>query len=77
MAVLIKDRRSGRYYQSFNQWTYDPDAAFDFDNRGRAVQWIQTVDLAQVEVVRVADRHLRQLLRRLPVSAAMPDDCRL
>lgn len=51
MAVLIKETQSGRFYRSFNKWTYDPATAFDFAEPARATKWIHAVNLIHVEIV--------------------------
>ena len=53
MGVLIRQIGNGRYYRSFKKWTDDPSVAFDFVEARRAADWIATVGLAGVIVVRV------------------------
>jgi hypothetical protein len=51
MRTLLRHTQTGFYFQGPGKWTDDPEEAYDFRFIDRAVGYIQTWDLAEVELV--------------------------
>ena len=50
MRTLLRDMQTGSYFQSPGIWTDDPEGAYDFRFTDRAVHYIETWDLREVEL---------------------------
>jgi hypothetical protein len=50
MRTLLRDTVNGLYFQGADNWTDDPDRAFDFRFTDRALRYVQTWQLNQVEL---------------------------
>lgn len=50
MRTLLKHTRTGLYFQGPDKWTDDPDFGYDFKFTGRALQYVATWDLTEVEL---------------------------
>ena len=50
MRTLLRDTVTGLYLQNTDKWTDDPDRAFDFRFTARALKYIETWHLNQVEL---------------------------
>jgi len=51
MRILVRHTKTGSYFQGLGTWTDDPDEAYDFRFKDRAIQHIKTWDLNEVELV--------------------------
>jgi hypothetical protein len=49
MRTLLRKKDTGLYFQGPDQWTTDPERAYDFRFIDRAVSFAQTWELKQVE----------------------------
>jgi hypothetical protein len=50
MRTLLRDTVTGLFLQSSDKWTSDPDRAFDFRFTDRALKYVETWHLDQVEI---------------------------
>lgn len=50
MRTLLRNRVTGLYFQGPDQWTSDPVAALDFKMIDRAVEFIETWRLRDMEL---------------------------
>jgi hypothetical protein len=50
MRILLRHKCNNLYLQGSDRWTKDPDAAFDFRFIDRALQFIKTSGLQDVEL---------------------------
>ena len=50
MKTLLRHTRTGLYYQGRDKWTNDPDQALDFRFIDRALTYIRTWQLKEVEL---------------------------
>jgi len=50
MRTLLKHARTGLYFQGPEKWTENPDFAYDFRFTERALQYVATWDLTEVEL---------------------------
>jgi hypothetical protein len=50
MRTLLRNRVTGLYFQGPDQWTSDPVAALDFKMIDRAVKFIETWRLTDMEL---------------------------
>jgi hypothetical protein len=50
MRTLLKHTRTGLYFQGPDRWTDNPEHAYDFRFTGRALQYVATWDLTEVEL---------------------------
>ena len=51
MRTLLRHKQSGTYFRGPDRWTDDPEEAYDFRFVERAVQYIETWHLDNVEMV--------------------------
>jgi hypothetical protein len=51
MRTLLRHTQTGSYFQGPGKWTDDPEGAYDFRFIDRAVRYIETWDLREVELV--------------------------
>jgi CheY-like chemotaxis protein len=51
LRVLVRNIRTGQYYQGPDAWTDDPDKALDFERTERAVQCALTMNTSPLKVV--------------------------
>ena len=52
MAVFLRHVRNGLLYARCQHWTLEPHEAFDFRTVRVAQEWIKTVQLNDVEIVK-------------------------
>ncbi len=50
MKTLLRHTRTALYFQSPSSWTTDPHNAYDFRFIDRAIQYVETWDLKEVEL---------------------------
>jgi hypothetical protein len=50
MRTLLRNRSSGLYFQGPDRWTSDPAEALNFKSIDRALKFIQTWQLQEVEL---------------------------
>jgi hypothetical protein len=50
MRTLLRNTVNGLYLQSPDKWTSDPERAFDFRFTDRALKYVETWHLNQVEL---------------------------
>jgi hypothetical protein len=50
MRTLLRHTQTGFYFQGPGRWTDDPEGAYDFRFIDRAVRYIETWDLREVEL---------------------------
>lgn len=50
MRTLLRHTGTGLYFQGPDKWTSDPDRAYDFRFIDRAVQFVDTWSLGEVEL---------------------------
>jgi len=50
MKTLLRHTRTGLYFQGPDRWTDDPERAYDFHFNERALQYVATWDLKEVEL---------------------------
>jgi len=50
MKTLLRHRRTGLYFQGPKRWTSNPQQAFDFRFADRAVHYVETWELKEVEL---------------------------
>lgn len=50
MRTLLRHKTTNLYLQSLDKWTADPELAFDFRFKDRAVNYIEMWHLEEVEV---------------------------
>jgi hypothetical protein len=50
MRTLLRHTRTGLYFQGPERWTADPQNAYDFRFTERALQYVATWDLTEVEL---------------------------
>jgi hypothetical protein len=55
MAILLRNTRTGLFYQGYNRWRMHPEEAFDFQTPARAARWIDAMQISCIEVVRLSD----------------------
>ena len=65
MRTLLRKVSSGLYFQGPDRWTGDPAEAFNFKSIDRAMNFIQTWHLQEVELA-FAFRGLREIKRVPP-----------
>jgi len=51
MKALLKNMRTGQYYETANRWRSEPDGAFDFQTVEQAKQFALMAEMEQVAVV--------------------------
>lgn len=51
MPIFIRNTRTGLFYSGFNRWSFETSEAYDFSELGRAINWINAVNLFEVEIV--------------------------
>jgi len=51
MKALLKNMRTGLYYETANGWITQPDGAFDFQTVEQAKQFALMAEMEQVAVV--------------------------
>src|SRR5438876_11072113 len=51
MKTIIRDSRNGTYFQGIEDWTENPQQAFDFKGPDRAIRFVRDAGLKQMEVV--------------------------
>ena len=50
MKTLLRHTRTGLYLQGPARWTTDPDSAYDFRFIDRAVHYVETWEMKEVEL---------------------------
>ncbi len=50
MRTLLRQSSTGRYCQGPDKWTDNPDRAYDFHFTDRALQYVETWHLQEVEL---------------------------
>ncbi len=50
MRTLLRHTGTGLYFQGLDKWTSNPDRAYDFRFIDRAVQFVATWDVTEVEL---------------------------
>jgi hypothetical protein len=55
MKTLLRNCRTGVYFQGLSNWTNDPHNAFDFKLPDRAVRFVRAAGLKNVEMVLAFD----------------------
>ncbi len=50
MRTLLRHTGTGLYFQGLDKWTSDPDRAYDFRFIDRAVEFVDTWTLTEVEL---------------------------
>jgi len=50
MRTLLRHKQTASYFQGPDRWTDDPEGAYDFRFIDRAVRYIETWDLREVEL---------------------------
>lgn len=53
MAILLRNTRTGFFYVGYNRWRVYPEDAFDFQTPERAIRWINSIQLSEVEIVQL------------------------
>ncbi len=66
MRTLLRHVRTGLYVQSTEQWTGNPEEAFDFKTMGQAIRFVEKAGLRKMELAFVSSQ--------LSQSAAVPLD---
>ncbi|MCX6929051.1 MAG: hypothetical protein NT154_38430 [Verrucomicrobia bacterium] len=66
MRTLLRNTTTGLYFQGPDQWTSDPAKALDFKMIDRAVNFIETWSLRDMELA-FSFRNYRQV-KRVPVE---------
>jgi hypothetical protein len=51
MKTLLRHRKTGLYFQGLHKWTNDPGVAVNFRFMDRALRFIETWQLKEVELV--------------------------
>jgi hypothetical protein len=51
MRTLLRNARTGAYFQGLADWTHNPREAFDFKMPERAIRFVRDACLDKVEVV--------------------------
>jgi len=72
MRTLLRHTQTGAYFQGPDRWTDDPEGAYDFRFIDRAVRYIETWDLREVELAlfsAIRSRSPWLLSTRLPRAA--------
>jgi hypothetical protein len=60
MKTLLRNVPTGLYVQSAQDWTSNPDEAFDFRTMSQAIRFVEHAELRQMELAFVSD-HLCRL----------------
>jgi len=79
MRTLLKHGPTGQYFRGLDDWTSDPEEAFDFENIARALRFAKKAGFADVELIlafdepveyaRVREKELRVALDSGPATA--------
>jgi hypothetical protein len=59
MRTLLRNRLSGQYFQGPDKWTPDPERAVDFRFIDRALHYVETWRLKDVELAFAFDHPLK------------------
>ena len=51
MRTLLRNIRTGQYFQSLEKWTSNPDEAHDFKHLGRAMKFAVKAGFTDMELV--------------------------
>jgi hypothetical protein len=70
MRVLLRSTKTNLFYESGSDWTADSEAAHDFGNSARAIQFVVEWRLLNVEVVLAFDDPHYNI--RLPLNRPDP-----
>jgi len=54
MKTLLRHASTGLYVQSADQWTGDPDQAYDFRTMSEAIRFVEKVGLSRMELAFVS-----------------------
>lgn len=68
MKALLKNMRTGLYYETANSWITEPDGAFDFQTVEQARKFALMAEMEQVSVVLSREQSGHEVA--LPVGAA-------
>jgi hypothetical protein len=68
MKALLKNMRTGLYYETANSWITEPDGAFDFQTVEQARKFAFMTEMEQVAVVLSCEQSGHEVA--LPVGAA-------
>ncbi len=66
MRTLLRKMSNGLYFQGPDRWTSDPGQAFNFKSIDRALSFIQTWRLQEVELAFAFNDRDRREVRRVP-----------
>jgi hypothetical protein len=67
MKALLKNMRTGLYYETAHSWITEPDGAFDFQTVAQARQFALMAEMEQVSVVLTCEQSNHEVA--LPVGA--------
>jgi hypothetical protein len=67
MKALLKNMRTGLYYETANSWISEPDGAFDFQSVEQARKFAFMTEMEQVAVVLTCGQTEHEVA--LPVGA--------
>jgi hypothetical protein len=70
MKVYLRDTESGSYYQEPSKWTPRQEAAHDFKQSARAVEWVFEAHLEHVEILLCYDDPRYDLILAVPRTSA-------
>jgi hypothetical protein len=56
MRTLLRHVRTGLYVQSAEQWTGNPEDAFDFKTMSQAIRFVERAGLRKMELAFVSSR---------------------
>ena len=73
MRILLRHKCNNLYLQGSDRWTKDPDAAFDFRFIDRALQFIKTSGLQDVELAFAFNRP--NTVTRVPLEKIATSYC--
>ncbi len=59
MRTLLRNVPTGLYVQSADQWTANPDEAFDFQTMSQAIRFVEKAGLRKMELAFVSPRLCR------------------
>ena len=51
MRTLLRNVRTGEYFQSLDEWTFNPAEAHDFGRLGRAMKFAVKAGLPDLELI--------------------------
>ena len=51
MRTLLRNIRTGQYFQSLDKWTFDPNQAHDFGRLSRAMKFAVKAGLPDLELI--------------------------